>query len=212
VASFCSKCGAELSPNAHACTACGAPVATAAVVAPAQPVPVAAPPRQGSSALKIILIILAVFVGLGILGAGAFGFFVWRIAHAVHVSGSGNNITVTTPGGAFSANSSTTFTASDLGTDIYPGAQPGKGGMRMNVAGNSVVTAVYVTSDSKQQVLDFYKSKLGSDANVFDYSAGATVSINKGDKESILITIAPNQSQYDGKTQISIVHSITKSS
>ncbi len=88
MASFCSKCGAELSPDAQSCTACGAPVAApAAVVTPAQPV--AAPAKSGSSALKIILIILAVFIGLGILGAGAFGFFVWRVAHAVHVSGSG---------------------------------------------------------------------------------------------------------------------------
>ncbi len=35
----------------------------------------------------------------------------------------------------------------------------------MSVPTGSVVTAVYVTSDSKDQVLDFYKSKFGSDAN-----------------------------------------------
>ena len=85
VASFCSKCGAAIVPRRavlhrmwHACCR------GVAVQRPRQPV--AAPAKSGSSALKIVLIVLAVFIGLGILGAGAFGYFVWRVAHAVHVS------------------------------------------------------------------------------------------------------------------------------
>jgi zinc-ribbon domain len=205
IVAICSKCGAELSPSIQFCTACGAPVAAAAAVAaPAQPA--AATAKQGSSALKIILIIVAVFVGLGIIGAGAVGFMAWRVAHAFHVSGSGNNVTLSTPGGTLTANSNMTFSASDLGTDIYPGAQPGKGGGRLSLAGNSVVTATFVTSDSKDQVVSFYKDKLGSEANVFDYPAAATISLNKSKNESVLITVEPNSSQYNGKTLISIVH------
>jgi hypothetical protein len=35
-----------------------------------------APAPQGNNAVKIILIVVAIFVGLGILGAGAFTFMV----------------------------------------------------------------------------------------------------------------------------------------
>ena len=123
MASFCSKCGAELSPDAQSCAACGTPVAVAVPVAVPVAVvqPVAVPAKSGTSALKIILIVIAVFVGLGLIAAGAFGYFVWRVAHAVHVAESGGKVTIPSIGG-ISASTSETFTASDLGTDIYPGA------------------------------------------------------------------------------------------
>ena len=214
MASFCQKCGAALAPDAYACSACGAPVAVvAAVAAPVQPVAVAAPPQQGSSALKIILIILAVFVGLGILGAGAFGFFVWRVAHAVHISDSGHGVTVNgSGGGSFSASTSDTFTSSDLGTDIYPGATQGKGSLRMTLPTGSMVTAIYVTSDSKDQVLAFYKSKFGSDASIFDAPTGTVLTVNKGQQESVVVTITPGEEDNAGKTQISIVHTTSTKS
>jgi hypothetical protein len=178
--------------------------APVAVVAPAQPV--AVPVKSGSSALKIILIILAVFIGLGILGVGTFSYFVWRVAHAVHVSGSGSDVTIHTPGGSLTANTTQTYTAADLGTDIYPGATSGKGSMRMSMPTGSVVTAVYVTSDSKDQVLAFYKSKFGSDASIFDSQDGTVINVNKGQNESVVVTITKGSSEYEGKTQIAIVH------
>ena len=205
MASFCSKCGVALSPDAQSCNACGAPVAASApVVAPAQPV--AAPQNAGGSALKIILIVLAVFIGLGILGAGAFGFFVWRVAHAVHVSGSGSDVTVHTSGGTLTANTSETFSASDLGTDVYPGANTGKGSMRMSLPTGSMVSAVYFTSDSKDQVLSFYKTRFGSDASVYDSSDGTVLTVNKGPQESVVVTITRGSSENEGKTEIHIVH------
>jgi hypothetical protein len=202
VASFCTKCGSELSPGVQFCKSCGTPVT------PAQPA--AAPGNSGTSALKIVLIILAVFIGLGILGAGTFGFFVWRVAHAVHVSGSGSDVTVHTPGGMLTANTSETFSASDLGTDIYPGAAAGKGSMRMSMPTGSMVSAVYVTGDSKDQVLAFYKTRFGSDASVFDSSDGTVLTVNKGQQESVVVTITKGSSEYAGKTEIHIVHSTSK--
>jgi len=74
MATFCSKCGAQLSPDTQFCNACGTPAAAPVLVAAAAP-PAAAPSQSGGSALKIILIILAVVVGLGILGMGAVGYF-----------------------------------------------------------------------------------------------------------------------------------------
>lgn len=212
MANFCTKCGAELPAGAPVCTACGTSVVAAAPsVAAVQPI--AAPPRSGNNAVKIILIVVAIFVGLGVLGAGAFGFFIWRVAHAVRVSEAGKQVTLSTPGGSFSANTAENISASDLGTDIYPGAQPGKGSVRMTLPTGSMVSAVYVTPDSKDQVLSFYKSKFGSDVSVFDAPTGSVITLNRGQQESIVVTVTVSPSEYDGKTQIHIVHTTsTKSS
>lgn len=209
VASFCSKCGAQLSSDAQSCNACGTPVAPpAAVVAPAQPV--VAPAQSGSSALKIILIILAVVIGLGILGMGAVGFIAWRVAHAIHIAGNGSDVTIHTPGGSLSANTSETYNAGDLGTDIYPGATAAKGGMRMTLPTGSMVTAIYLTGDSKDQVLAFYKTRFGSDASIFDSGDGTVLTVNKGERESVVVTITKGSSENEGKTQITIVHTASK--
>ena len=235
MASFCANCGAETPTNPQPCGTCGAPAAAAAAPAaytPVQPVPFqpvasqpssyqpvaaqpvaypppAAPAKSGSSAIKIILIVIAVFVGIGILGAAIVGYGVWRVAHSIHVSGSGDNahMTFNAPGGGtISANTAETFTAEDLGTDIYPGATAGKGSMRMTLPNGSWVTAVFVTPDSKDQVVSFYKSKFGSDASIFDNANSAVISLQKGKKESIMVTVTANQSQYNGKTQVTILH------
>lgn len=204
MASFCAHCGAALSPDNQACAACGAPVAGVPVAAPVQPAAPAA--TSGGSALKIVLIIVAIVVGLGILGIGAAGFAVWRISRAVHVNGNNGQMTLQTPGGTITADSSQNFTASELGTDVYPGARSVRGGMKMNLPTGSMVTGVFVTTDSKEQVLDFYKSKLGSGASTYDSGDSAMVTLGRGQQESIMVTISARASQEDGKTRISIVH------
>jgi hypothetical protein len=181
------------------------PVLVAAVAPPA-----AAPAQSGGSALKIILIILAVVVCLGILGMGAVGFFAWRVAHAIHVSGNGSDVTIHTPGGSLSANTSETYTAADLGTDIYPGAISGKGSMRMSLPTGSMVTAIYLTGDTKDQVLAFYKEKFGSEASIYDSSDGTVLTVNKGEQENVVVTITKGTSDNEGKTQIAIVHTTSK--
>ena len=204
MASFCAHCGAALSPDNQACAACGAPAAGVPVAAPVQPAAPAA--TSSSSAVKIVLIIVAIVVGLGILGMGAVGFAVWRVSRAVHINGHNGQMTVQTPGGTITADSSVSFTASELGTDVYPGARSARGGMRMNLPTGSMVTGVFVTSDSKEQVLDYYKSKLGSGASTYDSGDSALVTLNRGQTETIMVTISARASQEDGKTRIAIVH------
>ena len=171
-------------------------------VAPA-PVPV----KQGSSAVKIVLIILAIFVGLGVLGAGAISFVVWRAAHAIRAAANGGQMAVNLPGGSFSADTSESFSSSDLGTDIYPGASAGKGSMRMTLPTGTMVSAVYITSDSKDQVIAFYKNKFGSDnVTAFDSADGSVITYAKGQQESVVVTVTSSATEYDGKTQIHIVH------
>ena len=204
LASFCANCGAALSPGNQACAACGAPAAGVPFAAPVLTATPAA--STGGSALKIVLIIVAIVVGLGILGMGAAGFAVWRISRAIHVNGHNGQMTMQTPGGTITADSSQSFTASELGTDVYPGAQSVHGGMRMNLPTGSMVTGGFVTSDSKEQVLDYYKSKLGSGASTYDSGDSAMVTLGRGEQETIMVTISARASQEDGKTRIAIVH------
>lgn len=204
MASYCSKCGTEISPGAQACASCGTPALAPLATAVPTP-PAAAPPTSGNTAVKIVLIVVAVVVGLGIIGAGAFGYFVWRVAHAVHVSGSGKDVTVNTPGGSISANTGESLSASELGADVYPGATTGKGGMRMSLPSGSMVTGVFVTSDSKDQVVAFYKGKLGGEASVIESGDSAVITATK-ENESVVVTVTANSSEYEGKTQIAIVH------
>lgn len=208
MASFCVKCGAAVPPDKPICTVCGAPVAAGSAVAGSIP-PAAPPASSGSSALKIILIVLAVFVGLGLLGAGAFGFMVWRVAHAVHMSSNGDRLTMSTPNGTVNLNATQTYSASDLGTDIYPGAQPIKGGMKMTLPSGSMVTGIFLTSDSKDHVVDFYKSKFGGAASVMDMEDTAMLTLKKGEQESVMVTVSSKASENDGKTKIAIIHTTT---
>jgi hypothetical protein len=214
---FCTACGA---PSAHGAAAVAPPAQPAAPTPPAEPAASAASAApaasSGPSAVKIVLIVVVILIGLGILAVGAFGFMVWRVAHtinqAVHVSDSGKQATITIPGangGTFSTNPSKTYSASELGTDIYPGAQAGHGGMTMNLPTGSMVTALYVTSDSKDKVLDFYKSRFGSAASVVDTADGAVLTLAKSQQESVMVTITAKPSADDGKTQIAIVHTKT---
>ena len=166
----------------------------------------------GGSAVKIILIVLAIVVGLGILGAGAVGFMVWRVAHAIHTHAKNGDFTIDTPGGALSAGSSSSFTAEELGADIYPGAQSTRGGMRMKLPTGSIVSGIFITPDSKDQVLTFYKGKFGSDASVFDAADSAMLTVKKGEHETVMVTISNRAAENDGKTKISIVHTTNKGS
>jgi hypothetical protein len=181
--------------------------------APAAPYVAAPPPQKSSSAVKIILIIVGVFVLLGVLAAATFGFFAWRVSRAIHVEGSGPNakVTLKTDGGTFSANTGENYSASDLGTDIYPGATKTEGGLKMDLPTGSMISANFLTSDSKDQVLSFYKSKFGgSEVSSYDTANGAVVSMKKGENEAVIVTITAGTSSSDPKTKIAIVHTKSK--
>ncbi len=96
--------------------------------------PVIYPPaKKGPSALKIVLIVIGVFVGLVLIGVGLLGYEFYKVAKS-------SNMTT----------SSQPVTASDLGVAIYPGAEQ-KINMRMTIVGKSMLAATFLTSDSKTQ-------------------------------------------------------------
>jgi hypothetical protein len=175
------------------------------------PPPVAAPPpKSGPSALKIILIIVAIFVGLGIIGAGIVGYGIYRVAHSIHKDANGE-ITINTPKGAISANPDQSFTASDLGIAIYPGATQEKGGLRMTLGSKSMVTANFLTPDSPDKVMTFYKGVVGPNAQIMSTGTGGIITMQSS-SNSITVTVAQSSNENNGETQITIVNTSGTSS
>ena len=146
------------------------------------------PPKKGPSALKIVLIIVAIFVGLGIIGVGIAAYGVYRLAK------SGNITTSTQP-----------VTASDLGVALYPGAEQ-NGNVRATVLGKNVLTATFLTSDSKDRVVAFYQNALGPNAQASSSTNGESFILDKGAGESVIVTVSQSPLRDQGKTQIVVVH------
>jgi hypothetical protein len=185
-AKFCPKCGAAAMPGT---------TPTAAPIPPAT----AVPPAQSSSALKIILIVVAVIIGLGVLGMGTVAFMVHRVVSRSHMETKDGNVKVDTPFGSVESTQDPNEAARNVGVDIYPGATVMKDGAA-NVTFGSMHTAAaeFESDDPVASVADFYKSKFPG-ANVM--SSGDRYTIIAGEKGNMTtITIEPQ----NGKTRIHV--------
>ena len=209
MASFCSKCGSELSADTKFCQSCGTPkgvvsepVAEGAAVPAAAAAPVVTAPS--SNAIKVILIVVGAVVVLGVLSAAAVMFGLWRVSKSVNVDRSGR-VTITTPGGKISSGQTPAkLSESEVGAPIYPGAISAEGGFKFGAANGSMATYAFKSPDSVQQVLAFYRDKFGPKTSVVETSDGALVTAAKNDNEGIMVTIGRDES--DGKTSITITH------
>jgi hypothetical protein len=155
---------------------------------PPYPPGVYPPPKKGPSALKIVLIIVAIIVGLGMIGVCVVGYGVYRLAKSGHIT------TSTQP-----------VTASDLGVSLYPGAEQ-QGNVRATVLGKDVLTATFLTSDSKDQVVAFYQNALGPKVQASSSTNGESFMLDKGAGESVIVTVTQSALRSEGKTQIVVVH------
>lgn len=210
MASFCSKCGAALSPDTRFCQGCGAPTGFTAVPAGATPAgqvalapaPVTAP---SSGTVKVVLIIIGVIVSFGMLTAVAVMFGLWRISRSVHVDRAGG-MTITTPAGKFSSGRTSTahLSESEVGAPIYPGAVAEEGGFKLGGGSGTMATYVFKTSDSVQQVLAFYRDKFGPKTGVIETPQGGIVTAAKNDNEGVMITVG--RDEHEDKTSIAITH------
>ena len=220
MANFCTKCGTALDASVRFCTRCGAMVAEATPAAesippPAsahpiatatQPAVVSAPPAaKNSSAVKVILIVLGVFIGLGILAGAAVMFGIWGLSRAVQVDPSGENVRIATPMGEMTMGN-TEVTEAELGVAIYPGATGEQGSFRIGTAEGSMGTFVFRTSDSPEQVLEFYRDQLGQTVDVVTTPEGGIITSAPSDQEGYMITVGRDDS--DGTTIISIIRGI----
>jgi hypothetical protein len=222
----CPQCHAAVVPGMPVCQFCGARVEyieaasagesqraelTIEEASPAPPAP-AAPPSQvapvsgvSSSGLKK-LIPAAV-----ILLAGIFILYVVLRFFTVfpNLGSGGGSAAGDTAQPANAASPSGAVSAAELGVEIYPGASAISSGDRVASQDNSVVSATFVSSDSMDRVIDFYKSRMVGQASIYASGEGVVCSFSPNAKESVLVTISP--SHNGGRTQIFISHTTAKS-
>jgi hypothetical protein len=206
MAGFCTKCGSALPDGSSFCTGCGTPVGTAVALTPgAAPSPVA--PPQGTSALKIILIIIGVFVGIGFLSGTAILFGVWRVGRSVKVdSRSPDRFSITTPMGNMTMGTQKEVSEAEVGVPLYPNAKHEEGNLQISTSEGSMSTYVFKTSDTPAQVIEFYRGKLGSQTSFVETPEGGMITSAKGEKEGSMITVG-----RDGdKTAITIIRGRTE--
>lgn len=158
---FCNACGATLEAGAGFCNKCGTKVPAA--VGPttvATPPTTAQPPAKSGGALKVVLIIAAIVVGLGILGTVAATFAALHFAKRTRVNHRDGNVRVETPFGTVESSSDPSDLARDLGVDLYPGSTVRKGSSAsMNIGGMHTSAAILESNDPAEKVFEFYKSK-----------------------------------------------------
>jgi hypothetical protein len=206
---FCNSCGATLTPGTKFCNKCGAAVAEGAS-APGVPstVPATTPaPTGGGSALKVILIVVAIIVGIGILGVATVGIIGYRIAKNSRVSQNGDHVKVETPFGSVETSKDPDQAAKDLGIDLYPGAEVQRNGASSAAFGGiRTVTAMFETHDAPDKVCSFYRSRFpGAMVTTSDQNRCTIVSNNQ--KNMVTINV-----QSSGDTTRLQITNVTKKS
>jgi hypothetical protein len=180
---FCNSCGATLAEGTRFCSKCGKPVAEAAPLTGTAGIPAPPPGTGGSSALKVVLIVVGSVILFGILCVAVLTFVGLRIARHSHVTQNGDNVKVETPFGSMETSKDPDQAAKDLGVDIYPGAQVQKeGASSATFGGMHTVTASFESSDSADKVCDFYRAKF----------PGANVSTSDRNRCTIVTNSPPN--------------------
>jgi hypothetical protein len=208
----CTKCGAPLTSATGSCNSCGTPIATGAPqAAPPPPGYPVAPTRSSGGALKIVLIVVAVVVGIGILGVGTLAYIGWRVSKAatagITINSSGNGATVTVPGvGTVATGTSATVTAQDIGVPLYPGATQDTDSSQTTASNTTrVVQATFWTGDPVSSVTAFYQGKLGDSLTVMGLGDETIMNYGGGNNAVTMMVNSEN-----GKTKINVIHSVTK--
>ena len=227
MANFCTKCGNSLDSGARFCNRCGTvateagpsqapvsqayapPAAGASQPAAATGAPPPPPPQKSTSAVKIILIVLGIFVGMGILAGAAVIFGIWGISRAVKVDESGEKVSITTPMGNMTVDNAP-VTEAELGIPIYPGAEGEQGNLRIGTAKGSMGTFIFRTSDSPQQVIDFYRAKLPEKTDYMVTEQGGVITSSPSENEGYMITVGRDDDEE--KTVISIMRGLSAQS
>jgi flagellar basal body-associated protein FliL len=192
---FCNSCGTTLEAGAKFCPKCGAAIPMAAAIPATTP---SAPPPQGNGALKVILMLVAGVILLGILGIGTLVFVIHRVAHNSRVRNRDGNVQVETPFGSVQSTNNPDEAVRNLGIDPYPGARVLQGNSA-TIGGMHTVTAQFESDDSADKVAAFYSSKLpNASVNTKDQNNYTIVSTDK--KNIVTINIAPEGS----KSQINV--------
>jgi hypothetical protein len=174
--------------------------------APAQPVPQSAQPAKSSGgALKVILMVVAIAVGIGVLAAGKLGFAGWRASQSTPANAKTKDALFSIPGiGSIATGSDATADPSQLGAPVYPGAVQEKGAVSVGTSKAAGAEARFTTSDPVSQVVSFYTSNM-TGAIVAATASGAVINAGPSATDRVTVTITPGSGSNAGETEIVIV-------
>jgi zinc-ribbon domain len=222
---FCTNCGSALAeaqaPAAPPAQA-PAPAAPAVQAVPVARVPIGAAPAtggagavaapgKGSPVLKIVLIVLGVIVLLSILGIGSCGYMLWRAkkkatsmmdqARTTMAHTATPEVQQTQPqrqGGAGTEAES----AATKDVPPYPGSQATEAGGDLSMGGMGGMSGQeFVTDDSVDKVVEFYKEKLGDKIKVQESEGNAMFQVTAPNG---LTTVTITRDENAGKTKVNI--------
>jgi hypothetical protein len=179
--------------------------------APAAAVAAAPAAKSGSPILKIVLIVLGVLIFLGLLSAASCVYFYYtHVKPAVteikkkaqsFPTQVGTREVRPQPSAPPETPAPPAGPVVDTGVATYPGATPWGGGAQVSGPNATMKTQEYTTSDSLDQVLAFYKDKLGPSAMVTQSGGQAVVQVLGANGET---TVAIKPDASTGKTHITI--------
>jgi hypothetical protein len=132
-------------------------------------------------------------VGLAVAGAVA-----WRVSKAFHLTADAI--------GPVTAEESVTVTGTEVGTDIYPGAEPGQGGVRRVEGGSSITNGIFLTPDPLDKVIEYYSERVGRGGSTMKTANGAVIVVRRDPAESVTVTVTDWPGENSGKTRIAILH------
>jgi hypothetical protein len=157
---------------------------------------------KSGGALKIILIILAIIIGLILIAGASCAYFVHRAVTRMHVNQKNGDVSIDTPFGSLNSTTDPAQAAKDTGVEAYPGATIQKGGSaNMNIGKMHTATAVYESDDPPSTVANFYRAKFPN-ASVTSNDNDNHFSLISGAKDDM--TTVNVEARGDGKTRITV--------
>lgn len=221
MATFCTSCGSPVEENLKFCPKCGTqlgapsaptpggagPTAQATGGVPPAPAAAASTAKKGSPVLKIILGVVAFFVVIGVLVAGAGIYFFYKAKEKVSsivetaksvTAGHGTPELRLEKGGEGSKSAA----SATLDVPPYPGSIATESGGGMNLGSLGGVSGQeFETSDSTDKVVAFYKDKFGSKINVQQSEDTAMFTFTTGNGTT---TVTITHDEDAGMTKINI--------
>ncbi len=197
---FCNSCGNNLESGAKFCPKCGAVQAGSTITAGATPAMTAQP--KNNNAVKIVLVVVAAIVLLGMIGMAAVTLIGLRIARHTKIDNRDGNVRIESPFGKIETTKDPEQVARDLGVDIYPGARVlPENAADVKLGSMHTISAEFETDDASDKVSAFYKAKFPH-PDVSTTGGGETTIVSTDKQSVITITIEPEGS----KTRIHIAN------
>jgi hypothetical protein len=216
MAKFCTSCGSPVEESLKFCPKCGAQVGAPAAPAPAAPAvaptagaaaPGAPAAKAGSPILKIVLIVVGIVVLIGVAGMVTCGYFAYKakqrltgmVETAKTMSGREGTPEISLEKGGEGSEAEAAATAD---VPPYPGSTATEGGGQFSFGGKGGISSQeYETSDTIEQVLAFYKDKLGSKIRVQESEGKAMFTYTS---KNGLTTVTITRDAEAEKTKITI--------